>query len=237
MPEKFRIEPIARSLNHPQAVALAPDGRIFFVERTTGNIRVIQYGKLLPTPFATLVVHTGTEEGVLGLALHPEFQTNGWVYVYYSSDSPRTQRIVRFTAAGNLGTNMTVILDNIGEATSGLDNGGALVFGADAKLYAGVGVLDSDPSAQSWTSLRGKVLRMNDDGTVPGDNPHPEYAYPYSSILAIGFRDVLDLAVHPSVGTLYGTDIYDGEAACDEVNIPRSGLNYGWNVASCSTGA
>lgn len=237
MPDKYRMEPIARNLSRPQALAMAPDGRVFFGERTTGNIRVIQHGKLLAAPFATLAVHNGEEEGLLGLALHPDFQTNGWLYVYYSSDAPRTQRIVRFRAAGNRGTDPTVILDNIGEAVSGRDNGGALTFGSDGKLYAGVGVLDADAQAQSWTSLSGKVLRMNDDGSTPADNPRPGDPYPYSLIYALGFRDVLDLEAHPAAGTLYGTDIYDEDAVCDEVNVPRSGLNFGWNTAACSAGS
>ncbi len=236
LPSKYRIEPVLRGLNRAEAVAFAPDGRVFIAERTTGKLLVMKHGKLLATPFVQLPVATGSEEGLLGVTVHPDFAANGWVYVFYTQASPKTNRIVRYTASGDLGTGAFVVLDNIGAAGSGEDNGGALMFGADGKLYAGIGVFGADGDAQLDTSLAGKVLRINADGTVPADNPNPGASHPYSLIWAKGFRDPADLAQNAGVGTVYGTDRYDSDAACDETNVVAGGGNYGWSAASCGNG-
>lgn len=238
LPSKVRIEPVLKNLsNHPQAAAFAPDGRIFLLERTTGNVRIVKFGKLLPDPFVHVNVATASEQGLLGIALHPKFQQNGWVYLYYTQNAPVTNRIVRYTAAGDKGVDPFVILDNIGADTGGEDNGGAMTFGADGKLYVGTGVFHVDGDAQNCGCLAGKVLRINDDGSVPADNPHLGTTYPYTLIWAQGFRNVAGVAAHPTAGTVYVTDNYDEDATCDETNVVRSGQNYGWNAVSCSAGA
>jgi len=202
-------------------------------------VRVIEHGKLLPSPFVTLSVPTPVagEEGLLGIALHPDFATNGWVYIYYTQATPYTNRIVRYTASGNTGTNPLTILDNLGAATAnGGDNGGAMVFGDDGKLYVGVGVMEEDSEASLTSSLRGKILRINDDGTVPTDNPYyGSLSPPYSLIYSLGYRNVADLAVHTGVGTLYAVDNYDNDSTCDEVNVVGFDSDHGWSTFSCGS--
>jgi hypothetical protein len=139
---------------------------------------------------------------------------------------------VRYTVDGNVATGPSVILDNLGYGPSfGEDNGGALAFGSDGKLYASVGVLENDAEAQNPSSLSGKVLRINDDGSVPVDNPTPG-----SLVWASGFRDAAGLAVHAGAGTVYAPDGYDADDTCDEVNVVTAGANYGWDVESCGGG-
>lgn len=230
LPRDYRLEPVMRNLTSPQAMALAPDGRIFYLERTTGNVRVIQQGKLLTDPFVTVSVPASSPEGgLLGIALHPSFASNGWVFLYYTKAANGKNRIERYTASGNRGTSAFVVLDDIGPATvgSGEDNGGGLVFGTDGNLYAGVGVMENDAQAQTDGSYLGKVLQItfNGDGTVAQVNQH-----------AKGFRNVAGLAVNRNTGTLYGTDNYDSDDACDETNVVQSSMNYGWNTASCGDG-
>jgi glucose/arabinose dehydrogenase len=236
MPDDYRVEPVIRGLDQPQAFAATPDGRVLFLERQTGRVRVIKHGKLLAQPLVQVAVSTSGEEGLLGIAVHPDFATNGWLYLYYTQAAPKTNRIVRYTVVGDAAGSAATILDNIGFASNGEDNGGGLTFGVDGKLYAGVGVLAVDGNAGSMGSLAGKVLRINDNGGVPADNPNIGLAYPYNLIYAKGFRNVADLTVNENSGTLYGVDNYDTNAACDEVNVVRSGLDYGWNVASCGNG-
>lgn len=230
LPFKYRIEPVLRNVTSPQAMALSPDGRIFYLERTTGNVRIIQQGRLVATPFVTVSVPASSPEGgLLGIALHPSFASNGWVYLYYTKSANGKNRIERYTAVGNTGTSAYVVLDDIGPTTVGVgeDNGGGLVFGTDGYLYAGVGVMENDGQASMDTSLLGKVLQItfNADGTVNQVNQ-----------FAKGFRNVAGLAVNKNTGTLYGTDNYDTDDTCDETNVVRSGQNFGWDVASCGDG-
>ncbi|MEW5806868.1 MAG: PQQ-dependent sugar dehydrogenase [Acidobacteriota bacterium] len=233
LPKDYRMEPVMRGLTRPSAMALAPDGRIFYLERTTGNVRVIRNGKLLSNNYIHVDVSTTAEEGLLGIVLHPDFQKNGYLYIYYTQLSPKTNRIVRYVDQGSNGSSATVILDNIGSAAGGNNNGGGLVFGNDGKLYATVGDMESSGDAQLLSSLKGKVLRMNDDGTAPADNPYPGEPYPYSLIYSIGFRNPTDIAMNKNVGTIYDTDAYDGTTQCDETNVVKSGTNYGWDVEFC----
>lgn len=232
MPAKFRLEPVVRGVDRPEGIALAPDGRVFLLERLTGKVLVLQFGSLLADPLLQLTVASGSEEGLLGIAVDPNFTSNHYVYLYYTQASPKTNRLVRYTADGNRASGGVVLLDNIGSGPGG-NNGGALMFGQDGKLYVGVGDMESSSDAQSLSSLKGKVLRINPDGTVPSDNPHLGQPYPYNLIFAQGFRNSDDLAFHAQAGTIYGTDNYDSQATCDEINVIRAGLNYGWPTATC----
>ncbi len=237
LPAGYRIEPVARGLDNPQALAFAPDGRIFVGERLSGQVRVIKNGKLLAAPLLTLGVAQGSEEGLLGLATHPHFASNGYLYAYYTQSSPKTNRVVRYTIQGDSASAPFVILDDIGAASNGQDNGGGMAFDADGLLYVGVGAMELDGDAQAMNSLGGKILRIADDGSVPGDNPHIGEPYPYNLIFARGFRNTRGLAVHSGQGTLYAADNYDSDGSCDETNVVRAGDDYGWDTVSCSAGA
>jgi len=244
LPAKYRLEPFAASLDNAEAAALAPDGRIFVLERVTGNVRVVRDGMLMAAPFVTVPVAANagaSEAGLLGIALHPRFLSNGWVYLYYTHDlggSTSTNRIVRYTAAGDTAIDPVILLDNIGAGATGNDNGGALTFGGDGMLYAAVGVMENDASASSMSSLGGKILRMDpEDGSAPPDNPNTGLSSPYDLIWALGLRNAAGMAFNKDVGTLYVTDSYatEGSVTCDEVNVVMEDVDYGWNVLSCGT--
>src|ERR1041384_6791263 len=145
---------VANGLPNPTAMAFAPDGRLFVCEQG-GRLRVIKDGALLPTPFLTVTVSSSGERGLLGVAFDPEFATNQYVYVYYTATVPAVHnRISRFTANGDVAVagSETVIfdLDNLSAATN--NNGGALAFGADGKLYAAVGENANGANAQSMAN-------------------------------------------------------------------------------------
>ena len=170
----FTADVVAGNLASPVKMAFTPDGRLFYNELTNGNTRIIDAGgTLLPTPFSTMSILTFAEQGLLGLAIDPNFGTTGYVYVYATvpaggGHGARNQ-IVRWTAVGNVGTSPTVILDDLPYGSN--HNAGDLKFGPDGKLYATIGDTGDSSLAQSDVSTAGRVLRMNSDGSVPADNP------------------------------------------------------------------
>ena len=211
------------------AFAQAPDGRIF-VTQQQGSIRMIKNGVLLPTPFATMTVDSTGERGLLGIALHPNFASNGYVYLYSTRiDGGSHNRISRFTAAGDVaaaGSEVALVdLPNLSSKT--LHNGGGMHFGGDGKLYVGVGENGDAPQAQSLATPFGKLLRFNEDGTIPTDNPY--YATQTGlarAIWASGLRNPFTFAVQPGTGRIHINDV--GQDSWEEINLGVAGANYGW---------
>src|SRR6266571_2409588 len=220
-------------LSFPASFRFAPDGRIFFTEKNTGNIRIIRNGTLVPSPFASLTVATdGLEQGLLGIALSPSFQSDGFVYVYYMGWDGTTYhgRIARFTALGNSGTGRVSIFD-VADPTPSTTNhdGGYLRFGPDGKLYVQVGEFADPSQSQNSSSVAGKILRMNPDGTVPSDNP-----FPNSLVYALGIRNGFGMDFDRQTGQLVETEA--GPDRDDEINIIVAGGDYGWPICmdTCS---
>ena len=216
----------------PVGLVFTPDGRLLFSEAFDGKVRVAapdgDRARLLPEPFVQLEIAKGAESGTLGLALDPDYASNRWVYLYYSEPDPSRadrrplrNRIVRFTDRDNVGTDMTVIFDDIPMSRQGRHNGGRLLFGPDGKLYASVGNAESKENSQDLRNPNGKVLRLNSDGSIPSDNP-----FPGSPIYAYGFRNVFGLAIHPTTGGIYVTE--NSGDSDDEINLVRAGANYGF---------
>ncbi|HYJ04331.1 MAG TPA: PQQ-dependent sugar dehydrogenase [Chthoniobacterales bacterium] len=213
----------------PTAMAFAPDGRLF-VCLQGGQLRVIKNGALLATPFVTLSVNASGERGLLGVTFDPNFATNQFVYVYYTtSTAPIHNRISRFTANGDIAaTNSEVVimdLDNLSTATN--HNGGAIHFGPDGKLYAAVGENANSAHAQSFSNRLGKMLRINSDGTIPTDNPFFNTATGANrSIWALGLRNPFTFNFQPGTGRIFINDV--GAGTWEEINDGIAGSNYGW---------
>jgi aldose sugar dehydrogenase len=219
-------------LKVPVGLVFAPDGRLFFSEVFTGNVRVAERdgdrARLLEQAFVSLEIAKGAETGVLGLAIDPDFEHNRWVYLYYSEPDPtrrdrvpKRNRVVRFTDRDNVGAEMTVILDDIDIHREGRHNGGRLAFGLDGKLYVSVGNAQDRSHSQDMRRPNGKILRINPDGSIPADNP-----FPGSPIYALGFRNPFGLAIQPETGRVFATD--NGGGSNDELNLVRPGGNYGF---------
>jgi len=225
------VQAIATGLTAPWAMDLASDGRLFVTERP-GRVRVTQLGQgggLRAEAWATLPVtqRLGTEKGLLGIALDPSFAQNGLVYLYYSyafSGGTRN-KVVRMRDQGGRGVEETVLLDGIPGNDS--HDGGRLRFGPDGKLYVTTGDAENGSNAQNTGSLGGKTLRINKDGSIPGDNPLPG-----SPIWSLGHRNVEGLAWQPDSGALYVTEHGPSnlfpDCCRDEVNLVVAGGNYGW---------
>ena len=229
LPSGFAEATIATGMSSPTAMAFAPDGRLFVAEQT-GALRVIKDGTLLSTPFVTLSVNSSGERGLLGIAFDPNFSSNNHVYLYYTtSSSPIHNRLSRFTANGDVaaGGSETVLLnlDNLSSATN--HNGGAIHFGPDGKLYVAVGDNANGANAQALDTLLGKMLRINNDGTIPPDNPfYNMLSGNDRAIWAYGLRNPFTFAFQPGSSRMFINDV--GQNAWEEINDGIAGSNYGW---------
>ncbi len=219
--QEVEVEVVADGLAFPVSMAFAPDGRIFYNEFATGQIRVIENGAVLSEPFAQLDIWFEGEAGLLGLALHPGFQDNGLVYVYHSyrDTGSIANRVVSLRAQGNQSAETDLILEGI--PGHSLHNGGILEFGPDGKLYVASGDSFRSDLAQDLNSPAGKVLRLDPDGDVPADNP-----FAGSPVYSLGHRNMFGMAFRPQTGALYATE--NGPSGNDEVNLIVAGGNYGW---------
>jgi glucose/arabinose dehydrogenase len=222
---QLRVETVATALEAPWALAFAPDGRIFVTERP-GRLRVVTAdGSLEPEPLARIEeVAAEGEGGLLGLALDPEFDRNRGVYLYYTyrDESGLRNRVVRYVERGGRLSEEAVLLDGIpGEV---IHDGGRIAFGPDGKLYVTTGDAAQPELAQDRSSLAGKILRINADGSVPPDNP-----FPGSPVYSFGHRNPQGLAWNLETGDLYATE--HGASGNDELNLIEPGANYGWPLA------
>jgi glucose/arabinose dehydrogenase len=229
--EAISAQTIKSGLNFPAAFTFASDGRIFFGERFTGQIRVLDPATGIDTLFFTVPnVLTDGEQGLLGLALHPSYPNKPFVYVYATQDvqgSPQNQ-ILKIRDQGGVGLNPKVIFSS--ETVAGTyHDGGRILFGPGKKLYAVVGEAHGPANAQNLGSTAGKILRMNASGKVPRSNP-----FPGSLIWSYGHRNSFGFAFDPVAGGLWETE--NGPECNDEINLIVAGSNYGWGPAqTCST--
>ncbi|HUP48657.1 MAG TPA: PQQ-dependent sugar dehydrogenase [Thermoanaerobaculia bacterium] len=226
-----QVTEVARGLEVPWSIAFAPDGRIFVTERP-GRIRVIEDGALRSQPLHTIPnVSSRSEEGLMGLALHPDFGQNRLLYVCYATNrgGRMIDEVVRFRDTGIALTDAATILTGIPAAR--FHAGCRLAFGPDRKLYVTTGDATEGRIAQDLKSLGGKILRLEDDGSIPEDNP-----FAGSPVWSYGHRNPQGLAWDPVRGLLFSTEHgpsgFDGAPGGDEVNIIEPGKNYGWPLIS-----
>jgi glucose/arabinose dehydrogenase len=243
----FSDTAVVTGLNQPTDFAFLPDGRILLLEKP-GRVLIAGPGGGAPTVALdkTASIDDGFEKGLLGICLHPSVAANGYIFLYYTTNTPRN-RISRFTLTGNTINPLSelVILDNI-EATNGNHNGGTVLIGPDGKLWAapgdsGTGASTDPPKAQdvratSPSRFNGKVLRMELDGTPAAGNPFLGDSTKEPRIYAYGFRNPFRFSFRPSNGSLYVGDVgSSGTQDREEVNVVIAGGNYGWPWAEGTT--
>ena len=227
-PENFQVQQIVGSgLNQPSGFELAPDGRIFILQRE-GQIRVVKDGVLLDEPFADLPSVASGDRGLIGIALDPEYNINNhYVYFYYTGLDLRN-RLVRFDASTDVGQNPLVIYQT-NSPSQELHVGGSIRFGPDGKMYFAVGDNGYPPNAQNLSNPHGKILRINKDGSIPVDNPFFGQPGTLPEIWAYGFRNPWRFQFDSATGRMYGGDV--GDYSWEEVNRIVKGGNYGWPQA------
>ena len=227
---KIRVV-VSKGFSHPWAIAFMPDGRMLITERP-GRLRVFRHGVLDPTPISGVPqVRTDGNGGLMDVALHPRFPDNHLVYLTYTKPvggGKGAPALARGRLDGNALVDVRdLVVTEAYEGNSGLN--GRVVFGRDGMLYmstgGNIGKISQDPA-----SLRGKILRLTDDGTVPNDNPFVGRAGYRPELYTLGHRNTLGLIVHPQTGALWNHE--NGPNGGDEINIILPGRNYGWPIVS-----
>ncbi len=233
LPPNFARSQVAGGLASPTALEFAPDGRLFVAEQR-GTLRVVTAGGTLATALnISGRVDSAGERGLLGVAFDPGFSNNRHVYLHYTQkatrNTPAHNRVVRFNVGGDTvvaGSGKLVLrLNNLSTAKN--HNGGAIHFGTDGRLYVAVGDNADGDNAQSLRNLKGKMLRINKDGTIPTSNPfYAKASGKNRAIWARGLRNPFKFAVKPGTGTIFINDV--GQQTWEEINRGAPGANYGW---------
>ncbi len=237
LPVGFTEVQVATGIDRPTDFEIAPDGRIFVAEKL-GDVRLIQNGQLQEENVLELDVVSSGEHGLVGIVLDPNFQENGYLYAFYTTDDVTLHnRVSRFTIENNVvtpGSELIMIdMDELNE--SQLHNGGGLAFGDDGKLYIGVGENGDRDVPRSFDSLLGKVLRLNPDGTIPTDNPYYDtLAGDFRAIYARGLRNPFTLAADAGNDRIFVNDV--GGSNFEEVNELTAEADYGWPAAEGVSG-
>jgi glucose/arabinose dehydrogenase len=236
LPTGFSQIRVATTLTEPTAMAFAPDGRLFVTEQG-GALRVIKNGALLATPFMTLSVDSDGERGLLGIAFDPNFATNHWLYVYYTTATlPHHNRVSRFTANGDVVAPASEVqllnLESLSGATN--HNGGAIHFGTGGALFVAVGDNANSANAQTLNNRLGKMLRIYSNGAIPTDNPFYNTATGVNrAIWALGLRNPYTFAIQRTTNRMHINDV--GQESWEEINLGVKGSNYGWPITEGET--
>jgi glucose/arabinose dehydrogenase len=227
----FRVVTVTPGLEYPWGLAFLPDGRRLVTERP-GRLRLVgPDGALDPRPVQGLPpVAAQGQGGLLDVALHPRFAENGLVYLSYAARGAGGigTEVARGRLADHRLENVEVLFRQQPKSGAGRHFGSRLVFDRENHLYITLGDRGEQDRAQKLDDLAGKIVRLADDGRIPPDNPFVGRAGARPEIYSLGNRNVQGAALHPVTGELWAHE--HGPQGGDEVNVIRSGRNYGWPV-------
>jgi len=230
------VQEVAGGLENPWSFQFLPDGDILITERP-GRLRIVRDGMLDPAPIAGVPeVRRTILGGLLDVLLHPDFARNRTLYLTYAKavdDGYSTTALARARFDGNALTDVEDIFIANTRSQSATNFGGRMVFGNDGKLYLTVGERQEQDRAQDTLDHGGKVLRLNDDGSAPADNPFAGNDAYLPEIYTLGHRSPQGLAVHPETGEIWEHE--HGPLGGDEINVLHAGANYGWPLVSYGT--
>ena len=233
----YRVVTVAEGLVQPWSIAFVPGGDVLITERP-GRLRIVRGGKLLPAPVAGVPeVAYENQGGLLEVALHPNFAANRFVYLTYAKKRPdgtgNTTALVRGRFENDALTGVTQLFESV--STGRGHFGGKIAFDGKGHLFLTLGDRQVPPEgnleahpAQDLSNHHGKVVRLNEDGTVPADNPFVSRAGARPEIWSYGHRNVQGIAIDPATGNVWTNE--HGPQGGDELNLERAGKNYGWPV-------
>lgn len=227
---RIKVSVVAQGIPRPFAFAVLPDGDMLITERYSPALRVIRDNVLDPVPLQGLPdIRTGFHSGLLDVEVHPEFESNRLIYLSYhtSIGTDGEYAITVGRARYDGGTALSDFEQLFIGTPMTISGGSRMVFAPDGKLFVTVGgAMDRRPLAQDLQRLEGKVLRLNDDGSVPADNPFVGRADARPEIYSYGHRDQYAVAIHPDSGELFHAEL--GPLGGDKLNVIKAGGNYGW---------
>jgi glucose/arabinose dehydrogenase len=227
----YKVTEIAKGLDHPWSLAFLPDGSLLVTERA-GRLRLIRGGLLLPQPITGVpVVHTGGQAGLFEIALHPNFTQNNIVFLTYAAGTSAANgtQVARARFNGSSLRDLQVIFKAMPLKAGDNHYGGRMAFLPDGTFVLTIGEgFEYREKAQDLASDLGKIVRLNEDGSVPQDNPFVEHAGARPEIYTLGHRNPQGLVFDGQSGRLYETE--HGPRGGDELNIIVAHKNYGWPV-------
>lgn len=224
----LRITKLAGNLEHPWSVAFLPDGRKLVTERP-GRLNIIEDGVVnrisgLPE------IHARGQGGLMEVALHPDYESNSWIYLTFSKsdgDGQTATALARAQLDGDELVNLEELFVQNRFSRPGRHYGSKLAWTSDGKLLMSIGDRGTEPPrAQDLSDHAGTLLRLNDDGSVPEDNPFVGDENALDEIYSYGHRNIQGLVVHPETGEIWVTE--HGPRGGDELNLVEAGENYGW---------
>ena len=234
----LQVTEVVGGLSQPTTMAFIGPGDILVLQKSDGRVRRVTHGVLQPGQVLDVAVDSASERGLLGIALHPNFPTTPFVYLYYTQSSTAgdttgsalANRVYRYTWNGSALISPVLILDL--PVTPGPNHdGGAMTFGPDGKLYVVIGELNRNGQLQNFSGGAtpddtGVIFRINDDGSAPTDNPFFNQGGNLAKYFAYGIRNSFGLAFDSITGKLWDTE--NGPANYDEINLVEPGFNSGW---------
>lgn len=234
----IQVTTLAKGLKRPWAIDFLPDGRLIVTEKH-GQLRLVGRDGSLSRPIAGVPQVDGHGQGgLLDVTVHPDFANNRLIYLSYSEPGPNDSNstaaaLGRLSEDGSKLTNVRVIFRQEPKLESTLHYGSRIVFDGKGHIFITTGERSHDRfrgQAQQLGSLLGKIVRLKEDGGIPGDNPFVGRAGARPEIWSYGHRNVQGADIHPVTGKLWS--IEHGPAGGDEINIPAPGVNHGWPVVS-----
>jgi glucose/arabinose dehydrogenase len=235
----YRLVTVAEGLVNPWSIAFLPGGDMLVTERP-GRLRIVRNGKLLPDPVPGLPrIRTGGQGGLLDVVPHPNFASNRLLYFSYSKPNADSTEGTTAVARARFENDRLTGVQEIFEARMWSQgrghHGSRLAFDRNGFLFISLGDRQSPPSgnleahpAQDLSNHFGSIVRLHDDGRVPGDNPFASRAGAVPEIWTYGHRNVQGLFIHPETGDVWATE--HGPQGGDELNLIQAGKNYGWPV-------
>ncbi len=233
----LNVETFAEGLEIPWAIDFTDATTALITERP-GRLRIVKRGVLQPEPVRNIpeVLHEG-QGGLMDVAVDPDYNQNGWIYLSYShvlndvtsgDRPPAMTRIVRGKIENNTWINQEVLFEAPHDMyrTTRHHYGSRIVFDPEGYLYFSIGERGTGEHAQDFTRPNGKVHRIHKDGSVPEDNPFFTEKNSIKSLYSLGNRNIQGMAVHPVTGQLWATE--HGPMGGDELNLIKAGKNYGW---------
>lgn len=235
----LRLDTVASGLTMPWATAFLPDGSLLVTERI-GKLRLVKNGILDPQEITGLpkILYKG-QGGLLDVVLHPDYKSNGWIYISYSSpkapgeegdDGGANTALLRAKLKDHQLTDVQILFKALPNVKSSPHFGGRIVFDQKGYVFLSLGERGQKENAQNLSKDQGKVIRLHDDGKIPSDNPFVKTAGARPEIWSYGHRNPQGMVIHPSTGVIWAHE--HGPQGGDELNIIERGKNYGWPLVT-----